>query len=561
MRAVLYARVTTTDQREASLDDQIRECEDLCVREGFTIVGRVTDHGLSGESVERPGYQLILRAIERGDADVIVAHELSRLWRSPGEQALQMEQFEFLGRHVVTCNGVDTRREGFEFRVAVEGAQSKTELKRIASRVHRSHKGNALQGRSTGGRTYGYKSVPILDPVRKDAYGRSEIVGATRVIDPETADVVRRIFALYADGLSPRNIAARLNAEGIPSPGASWRRVTRRRDAKWMASTIYGDASKGSGILNNELYLGRVIWNRRQMKKRPRSAKRVALMRAESEHVVREDPALRIIDDTLWQRVRERRAKQAHELGARVIGGIRKRRPGGGRPPRYLLSGILRCGVCDAGFVMTNARSYQCASHAYGGEAACAVSISLPRERAERLILEAVRTELLNPARLAELEMRYRTFEAPPVDHSARLSALDREERNLTTAIKDGGELPALLGALKEIQLEREKLQALTVGSRPKTARRASMEPVERRAARLLKQIAQGGEMARSAMLALFPEGILLEPASSPHHLWACFADGVGMALFDQPDLTTEFPIVGNRLVAGAGFEPATFGL
>jgi site-specific DNA recombinase len=211
---------------------------------------------MSGESAERPGYQRVLRAVERGEADVVVAHELSRLWRSQAEQYTQVEQFEFRGRHVVTCDGADTRRDGFEFLFAVKGAQAKTETKRIATRVHRSHKGNALSGRSTGGRTYGYKSDPIYDAARKDPYGRPEIIGATRVIDPAAADIVRRIFTMYADGVSPRGIAARLNAEGITSPGAAWRRKTRRTDAKWLASAIHGDPKRDSGILNNPLYNG-----------------------------------------------------------------------------------------------------------------------------------------------------------------------------------------------------------------------------------------------------------------------------------------------------------------
>src|ERR1035441_3450043 len=141
-------------------------------------MGRETDHGISGESTDRPSYQRVLKAIERGDADVVVAHELTRLWRSQAEQYTQVEQFEFRGRHVVTCDGVDTRRDGYEFMFAVKGAQAKTETKRIATRVHRTHKGLVLAGRSTGGRTYGYSSEPIYDASRKDAYGRLEIVGA-----------------------------------------------------------------------------------------------------------------------------------------------------------------------------------------------------------------------------------------------------------------------------------------------------------------------------------------------------------------------------------------------
>jgi site-specific DNA recombinase len=274
-------------------------CEELCRREGFTVVARETDHGMSGESRDRPGYQHVLHAVERGEADVVVAHELTRLWRSQAELHAQVEQFEFRGRHVVTCDGADTRRDGFEFLLAVNGAQAKTETKRIATRVHRTHKGLALAGRSTGGRTYDYKSEPIYDSTRKDAYGRPLVIGATRVIDPQAADVVRRIFTLYADGMSPRRIAAALNAEGIPSPGAAWQRRTRRTDAKWLASAIHGDPKRNSGILNCETYVGRVTWNVRQMKKRPGTSKRVAVIRKGDERITREDPAGKLQDSTL----------------------------------------------------------------------------------------------------------------------------------------------------------------------------------------------------------------------------------------------------------------------
>ena len=459
MKAILYARVTTSDQREASLDDQLRECEDLCRREGFTVMGRETDHGISGESTDRPSYQRVLKAIERGDADVIVAHELTRLWRSQAEQYTQVEQFEFRGRHVVTCDGVDTRRDGYEFLFAVKGAQAKTETKRIATRVHRTHKGLVLNGRSTGGRTYGYRSEPITDESRKDAYGRLEVLGATRVIDPGTAEVVRRVFTMYADGMSPRRIAAQLNSEGVPSPGALWRRKTRRTDAKWLASAIHGDPKRGAGILNNELYVGRVVWNRRQMKKQPGTSKRVARMRTAEDRVVHEEPSLRIISDELWQRVKDRQAKQAHELGTRVVGGLRKHKPGAGRPAKYLLSGLLKCSECHAGFILSNGTRYQCASHVNGGNDACKVSISVTRERAERLIKNCVRTHLFHPDILAQMEKLYSGAQAPAVDCSARLATLDQQERNLTAAIKDGGDIPALLAALKDVQTERAKLR------------------------------------------------------------------------------------------------------
>jgi site-specific DNA recombinase len=112
-------------------------------------------------------------------------------------------------------------------------------------------KGSRSRGR---GRTYGYRSEPILDEARRDAYGRPLVIGATRVIDPEAAKIVVPIFEWYADGTSPRKIAERLNAEGVPSPGAAWQRKTRRTDAKWLSSAIHGDPKRNSGILNCTTY-------------------------------------------------------------------------------------------------------------------------------------------------------------------------------------------------------------------------------------------------------------------------------------------------------------------
>jgi hypothetical protein len=67
---------------------------------------------------------------------------------------------------------------------------------------------------------------------------------------------VRQIFAWYADGISPRSIASRLNQSSVPSPGARWTRTERRKDHKWLASAIHGDPKRGTGILNNKRYIG-----------------------------------------------------------------------------------------------------------------------------------------------------------------------------------------------------------------------------------------------------------------------------------------------------------------
>jgi hypothetical protein len=118
------------------------------------------------------------------------------------------------------------------------------------------------------------------------------------------------------------------------------------------------------------------------------------------------DERLRVIASDLWERVKARQKLQSHGTGEKVKSGLRKRAAGGGRPPKYLLSGLLRCAACNASFVLSNGTRYSCATHHNGGESACAVSVSVPRGRVESIILECIEGDLLNPDRLAEIERR-----------------------------------------------------------------------------------------------------------------------------------------------------------
>jgi len=206
--SALYARVSTNEQRKESIDDQLRECRELCRRHDFSVINEFSDRGRSGNEVNRPGYQRLLRAARHREYDVIVAHELSRLWRSEPEMHAIKEELEYLKIHVVTDDGIDTRIVGMDILIAVKGAMAKQELRQIAHRTHRALKGLALDGRSAGGKCYAYIAAT------KSVFGLREI-------DETQAREVQRIFARYAAGKSPRWIAERLNEEGISSPGSA----------------------------------------------------------------------------------------------------------------------------------------------------------------------------------------------------------------------------------------------------------------------------------------------------------------------------------------------------
>jgi site-specific DNA recombinase len=78
MKAALYARVSTNEQRKESIDDQLRECRELCKRHDFSVIDEFSDRGRSGDEVNRSGYQRLLRAVRHREYDVIVAQTGAR---------------------------------------------------------------------------------------------------------------------------------------------------------------------------------------------------------------------------------------------------------------------------------------------------------------------------------------------------------------------------------------------------------------------------------------------------------------------------------------------------
>jgi site-specific DNA recombinase len=403
MKAAIYARYSTDKQRDASIDDQFRECDRVARNAGFDVVARFEDKGVSGGTADRPGYQALLSATRRREFSVIVVEDISRLWRNRAEFGPRSAEFEDFGVHCVTAVGDDTRRDGWGLIIQIKQAVAEHARREASYRTRRGLEGRAIKGESAGGRAYGYR------PASQSTTGQVEI------IETEAA-VVRRIFELYAGGVSSRAIAERLNREDIPSPGAVWRRTDpgehAKRRGKWVGSAIHGDPKRGYGILNNERYLGRLNWGRLHWKRgAANSKKRVAVVADPVLMVRREDPRLRIISDELWERVKLRQSAQASKPTSAKASAA-------GRPATSLLSGLLVCGECGSRFVARNQRSYQCASRIYGGSSACSNQIVVPRERAEAAIVNYLAVDLLSPEAIEIAKREYCVFRSIVTGHS-----------------------------------------------------------------------------------------------------------------------------------------------
>lgn len=115
----------------------------------------------------------------------------------------------------------------------------------------------------------------------------------------------------------------------------------------WSPSAINGNASRGTGILNNEMYVGRLVWNRLRYLKNPTSGKRQSRANPKEEWVVTDVPELRIVSQELWTAVKTRQSAVTRDTRPEMKAAqSNKVKFWEQRRPRHLLSGLVKCGCC-----------------------------------------------------------------------------------------------------------------------------------------------------------------------------------------------------------------------
>jgi DNA invertase Pin-like site-specific DNA recombinase len=379
-RAAIYARYSSDMQKDASIEDQVRLCKRLIEQNGWSRGEVYADRGLSGASSFRPEYQRLLGDARSHELDVVVAEGLDRLSRDQEHIAAFYKQMQFRGIPIVTV----AEGEISELHIGLKGTMSSLFLKDLAQKTHRGLEGRVRKGKSAGGVTYGYDVVRTLQ-------SDGAVTTGERVINEDQAAIVRRIFGEFASGRSPRAIAGRLNADAIPGP----------RHKNWGMSTIYGNWRRGTGILNNELYIGRLVWNRQRFIKDPETGKRQARLNPSDIWIVEDVPNLRIVGQDLWDRVKARqKATRSDVISKSVTRSERARRP------RHLLSGLLTCGCCGGGYTVVGKSYYGCANAR--NKRTCDNRVTIKIEDVESRVLGGVKDQLLHPDLIAEFINAYR---------------------------------------------------------------------------------------------------------------------------------------------------------
>ena len=368
-RAVIYARYSSDKQSDRSIEDQVRLCHERIEADGNTSTQVYSDHAISGATLLRPGIQALMEDASRGKFDFVYAEALDRISRDQEDAAGFYKRMRFAEVSIITLS------EGAisDLHVGLKGTMNALFLKDLAEKTRRGLRGRVEACRSGGGITYGYDVVQMENPESEGAGRRS--------INEEEAKVVVRIFRDYAGGKSPRAIAFGLNKDGIPGPSGKG----------WGASTINGNAKRGTGILNNELYIGRLVWNRLRYVKDPDSGKRRSRLNPPDQRVTKEVPELQIVSQDVWDQVKTRQlAVKRATRPDRQHGKVWER-----RRPHFLLSGLLKCGACGGGYTMISRTLYGCANARNKGT--CGNRLNLRRDVLEATILDGLKHHLMDP--------------------------------------------------------------------------------------------------------------------------------------------------------------------
>ncbi len=432
MKVVIYSRFSSDMQDEKSIEDQQRTCEAFAASKGWTVISSYSDRAISGASLlNRPQMQKLLEAARTGLFDIVLSEALDRLSRDLGDTASIYNQLKFADVKLHTLS----EGEITEMHVGFKGTMNSMFLDELRRKTHRGLEGRALQGKSAGGKAYGYDVVRSLN-------ARGEIITGDRQINACEADVVRRIFRDYCKGKSPKKIAHELNAEGIPGPTGKG----------WGPSTINGNRDRGTGILNNELYVGRQVWNRLRYAKDPRTGKRVSKLNPESDWVVAEVPELRIVDQELWQAAKDHQATLQ-----------RRQSPWDKRRPVHLLSYLLKCGECGGGMSIVSSGRYGCSTARNKGT--CSNRTTIAKDDLEARVLDALRNRLMDPE-LTKVFCEEYTRHLNQVRHERnaaraqrqrQLAKIEREMEKTYQAMLDGVALDFVKSKFES--LEAQKLE------------------------------------------------------------------------------------------------------
>ena len=254
-------------------------------------------------------------------------------------------------------------------------------------------------------------------------------MGAKLAIEPQEAPIIEQIFSWFAEGLSLRVIADRLNKEKESFPSQSTKRGLKRKG--WASSGV-------RVILKNEKYIGKWIYGRRTFYKDPATGRRLSRIQPIENWQIAEYPELRIVSDALWQNVQDRFHTLALQNQTRDKKGRLKGRTSGRTYDKAgLFTGMLKCGICGGGLTAvsgsrrTGTQRFGCGFYRNKGRRICSNDLTVKAQVLETKLLQAIQGTILQPEAL--------TFLVSTANSRLKLSSEseNKEREMLTNELKE----------------------------------------------------------------------------------------------------------------------------
>ena len=424
-RAAIYCRLSKDDDQQgesASIANQKKLLAKVAKEKGYTNLVHFLDDGISGVTMDRPGFVEMICQLEQGKAAAVFVKDLSRLGRNYIEVGRLTE--EFFPNHdirlVAVSDNIDTA-EGENELAPIRNlfnewyARDISKKRRISNKI----KGNA--GEPMGQPPYGY----IKDPNDPKHW----------IVDDEAAQVVRRVYSMTLEGFGTEQIAAQLEKDDVLTPRAYWLTKGIKRPGKgkqqpptkWNSSTI-------TKILSLQEYCGDIL-NFKTYSKSYKNKKRIDNDR--ENWVVFQDVHEAIIERAVYEQVQQKRGK------------IRKRRTNNGE--HNMFSGLLVCADCGSNlhfhFNQGNPeiKYFNCSNYK-GNRGTCTSTHYVRVDFLEEVVLGEIR-RLTKFASLYEDE-----FVKAVIGHSQQAEQTDRKlkEKELRTLLARDEELDGLFERIYE---------------------------------------------------------------------------------------------------------------
>ena len=365
-RTAAYIRLSREDGDREESDSVVNQKKLLqnfiCAREDLELKAFYVDDGFTGTNFERPDFRRMMEDIRQGEIDCVAVKDLSRFGRDYIDTGRYLERlFPEMGvRFISVTDQIDSSRKSYDMLLPIKNIFNEQYARDISEKIQATMREKQKAGEFIGAfASYGYRKSPA---------DRNRLV-----IDPYAAEIVRRIFEMFLQGVGKQAIARRLNREGILCP-AAYKAVSGQNyrngncpgeNPGWTYSTV-------NSILHKEIYAGDMVQGTRHQRMRGRQ-KRVP---REDWIIVREthEP---VVDRDTWEKAQKLLGKRVRETyGAQ----------------ENIFAGFLRCGDCGAAMVRTGwkrgggrAWTFYCGTYKRKGKTFC-LPHGLPLEAVSGII-------------------------------------------------------------------------------------------------------------------------------------------------------------------------------